>query len=89
MVDIGAHHVCQQRVELAVMAEHDVTTEVPGEAGRIDDRPGQAAHDRLTFIDGPVTVTEQLQLAGTGQSAGAGADDRDPGCLVDRHGGRY
>jgi hypothetical protein len=65
-----------------------VTAEVPGEASAVHDRAREPARDGLTFIDGPAAVTEPVKLTGAGKSAGAGADDRDPGCLVDRHGGR-
>src|SRR5207248_11735371 len=63
-----AHHLLQQRVELAKMAEYHVAAQVPGETGGVDDRGGQAAGARLSLKYQPIMVTQPLQLAGTGHT---------------------
>ena len=82
-----SHRLSEQRIELAVVAEHDVAAEVPGESGRIDDRTRQSPDHRAALVHTPVAMPEALELTGGPQPTGTGADDGDPGCLVDRHGG--
>jgi hypothetical protein len=41
-VDVVTHDLFEETVELAVVREHDVTTEVPREALRVDDRAGES-----------------------------------------------
>ncbi len=43
VIDVAIHHLTHQRVELTEVAEHHMTTEIPGEAGGIDHRGGEAA----------------------------------------------
>lgn len=87
MGDLVAHHLRQQRVELAEVAEHHMPPQIPGEAGRVDHRASQTPDLGRRLEDAPVRVPEALQLTGAGQPAGAGADDRDAVCGWDRHGG--
>jgi hypothetical protein len=73
--ELIAHHLGQQRVELAEVAEHHVATEVPGEAGAIDHRPGKAAGIVLALQDQPVGVPQPVELTRARQAARPGADD--------------
>lgn len=78
MLDVVAHHIGQQAIELAVMREHDVTPSIPCEPRWIDDRRGQAPWTVCRFEHPNVTMAELEQLASTRQPARTTADDHHP-----------
>lgn len=76
-VDLVAHDVLEQAVELSEVAEDDVAAVIPGEPLRIEHRGGEAAGVRTAFQDAPPVMPQTLEFTTTTQTAGPGSNNGD------------
>ena len=78
MLDVAAHRLRQQAVELAVVREDDVPAPLPREPGPVHDGGRQASRAiaRLEDVDVVVALCDELLCAG--KATRAGADDQHP-----------
>jgi hypothetical protein len=72
------HHVIEEGIELAEMAENHVAAHVPGKPLRITDRGSQAPNLFAGLENHPIGVAERLQLPRTRQPARPRPDDYCP-----------
>ena len=75
LVVVAAQHFLDELVEIAVMAEHDMSAMVPDKAVFIGVTGGKSADMIFALEDLPVLVTEFGETIGCAKPRGSGSDN--------------